>query len=493
MLVACIEVEENQAPTISFLTPVNNSIFLKGETVTFSVTVNDPENGMREVRFFANDIGLGSDDSWPYEYTWATESLDEGEYSIKAEAIDNEGEKGASTIDVSIGSAPFASFFVLPNTGTIATAFSFDASDCNDLHDDVSELQVRWDWENDSIWDTAYSAEKVIEHEYDSIGIYNVSMEVIDSDGFVDVQTEQLIILENTPPIAAFTVNPLTGTTATIFAFDANASLDDEEESNDLQIRWDWEDDNIWDTETSGITNYTTIKLASHQFSIPGNYFVTMEVLDNGGLKDTLQKSIHVLGIVTDIDGNAYNTIMIGDQEWMVENLKVTRYRNGDNIATGHSDSNWTQLSTGAYAIYNDNTSNEVETYGVLYNWAAIENISNIAPVGWHVPTDAEWRLLVNNLGGVSIAGGKLKETGTDHWNSPNAGATNESGFTALPGGTRIATGNYSGINLDGYFWSSTEQGENYAWYRNLISQQGLVTVDYVDKRYGFSVRCVKD
>ena len=150
-------------------------------------------------------------------------------------------------------------------------------------------------------------------------------------------------------------------------------------------------------------------------------------------------------GTVTDIDGNTYQTVKIGDQWWMAENLKVTCYRNGDAIPNITDGTTWASLSTGAYCEYN-NDINNVATYGRLYNWYAVTDSRNIAPAGWHVPSDAEWKQLEMYLGmSQSEAdatgwrgtdeGGKLKEVGTMHWNSPNTGATNESGFTALPGG----------------------------------------------------------
>ncbi len=194
---------------------------------------------------------------------------------------------------------------------------------------------------------------------------------------------------------------------------------------------------------------------------------------------------------VTDIDGNVYQTVTIGEQVWMAENLKVTHYRNGDAIPTGHSNSDWSNLSTGAYAVYDENEQN-ADTYGYLYNWYAVDDSRNIAPEGWHVPTDDEWQTLVDYLGGSSIAGGKMKETGTEHWNSPNTGATNESGFTALPGGYRRNYGNYSHMGNYCCFWSSAEYSSSYAWYRRLTYYGSDVDRGNYDKQSGFSVRVVR-
>ena len=202
---------------------------------------------------------------------------------------------------------------------------------------------------------------------------------------------------------------------------------------------------------------------------------------------------------VTDIDGNVYETVIIGDQLWMAENLKVTHYRNGDEIPTGHSNSEWESLSTGAYAVYDDDPSN-AEIYGNLYNWYAIDLETGVCPEGWHVPTDDEWTILSDYLGGSDIAGGKLKECTegscpeSEYWNSPNMGATNESGFTGLPGGCRWASsGSYLYLGVVGFFWSSTEYSNDDAWYRILNCNYSGIGRTIDNKRYGSSVRCVRD
>jgi len=203
-------------------------------------------------------------------------------------------------------------------------------------------------------------------------------------------------------------------------------------------------------------------------------------------------------GTVTDIDGNVYQTIKIGDQWWMAENLKVTQYRNSDAIPNVTDNAEWAGLSTGAYC------GPDVATYGMLYNWFAVDDSRNIAPEGWHVPTDDEWKQLEMYLG-MSQAeadatgwrgtdeGGKLKETGTTHWWDPNSGATNESGFTALPGGNRNDGGDFGSMLYDGYFWSSTESSSGYVLWRGLNYSNSGISRTSNSEQFGFSVRCVKD
>jgi uncharacterized protein (TIGR02145 family) len=196
---------------------------------------------------------------------------------------------------------------------------------------------------------------------------------------------------------------------------------------------------------------------------------------------------------VTDIDGNIYSTVTIGTQVWMKENLKVTHYRDGDTIPNITDSTSWTNLNSGAYCSYNNDTS-FISTYGLLYNWYAVIDSNNIAPQGWHIPTLIEWQTLVMELGGISIAGGKMKEADTLHWLSPNAGATNESEFTALPTGLRhYFSGQFMDISQLTMFWSSTacDTIRAYNCYLNNSNIEATLPVAWFEM--GFSVRCIKD
>ena len=196
---------------------------------------------------------------------------------------------------------------------------------------------------------------------------------------------------------------------------------------------------------------------------------------------------------VTDIDGNVYKTVKIGNQVWMAENLKVTRYRNGDPIPYVTDNSQWANLSSGAYCNYDNNTSYAAK-YGRLYNWSAVKDRRGLAPAGWRVPTDADWQKLIDYLGGESVAGDKLKEAGITYWKSPNTTANNASGFTALPGGYRhYGNGTFDLIGLSAYWWSSTEYSSASPWYRLLSYSPSAVFRLYSRTQYGFSVRCVRD
>jgi uncharacterized protein (TIGR02145 family) len=194
----------------------------------------------------------------------------------------------------------------------------------------------------------------------------------------------------------------------------------------------------------------------------------------------------------TDYDGNVYHTVTIGTQIWMVENLKTTHYRNGDPIPNVPDNTQWSNLTTGAYCNYN-NDANNAKTYGLLYNWYAAINSLNICPVGWHVPSANEWKKLETYLGGVGVAGGKMKEAGTTHWISPNTKAGNSSGFSGLPGGFRNTNGTFDTMGAYGQWWSSTEFSVTSAWHRNLYYNVGFDDNVYGYKTDGFSIRCIKD
>ena len=201
-------------------------------------------------------------------------------------------------------------------------------------------------------------------------------------------------------------------------------------------------------------------------------------------------------GILSDIDGNNYYTVTIGDQEWMAENLKTTKYSDNTIIPLVTGATQWASLTTPGYSWYNNNEVSYKEQYGALYNWntlsAASNGGKNVCPSGWHVPGDAEWTILTTYTGGESIAGDKLKESETYHWYSPNSG-TNTSGFTALPGGDRSEAGAFSDIGTDGTFWSSGSANAGNAWFRSMTYNQSNVHRESYFKQNGFSVRCLKD
>jgi len=196
---------------------------------------------------------------------------------------------------------------------------------------------------------------------------------------------------------------------------------------------------------------------------------------------------------VTDIDGNVYHTIVIDTQVWLVENLKTTTFLNGDPIPNVPDTAVWRQLSEGAYCNYN-NDENYAAKFGRLYNWFSVNDSRKLAPVGWHVPGDSEWNTLVTSLGGYDIAGGKMKTTGTGYWQSPNTGATNEIGFTGMPGGRRYYyDGTFIKMGELGFIWSASEDEVVYGGVGILHYNTAELEGDSYSKPNGMSVRCLKD
>lgn len=224
------------------------------------------------------------------------------------------------------------------------------------------------------------------------------------------------------------------------------------------------------------------------------NKTVKINVLDVtiiGGKSSAVFNPGKTYGTLTDIDGNVYKTITIGTQTWMAENLGTAHYRNGDPIPTGSYA--WNVGTEGAYLNYNNTTDKDIiATYGRLYNGYAVFDSRNIAPVGWHIPNYAEWLTLITYLGGLDIAGDKLKETGTAHWQSPNTGADNSSGFTALPGGDH-GIFDFELIGWRGYWWSSTEKGTGDTYFWDLNYDYSGISSIYSSKGFGLSIRCIKD
>lgn len=207
-------------------------------------------------------------------------------------------------------------------------------------------------------------------------------------------------------------------------------------------------------------------------------------------------------GYVTDIENNIYKTIKIGNQWWMAENLKVKTFRNGVPVNSAQTNSQWTN-HLGSFCVYDYNP----DAPGLLYNWNVVSDSNNIAPEGWHVPTDSEWKELEEYLGMShedinklnwrgTHEGEKLKVKGTTGWRAyGNVWSTNESGFTALSGSCRLPDGKWGdpGLFATGFWWTSTKSAENDAWYRYLDYKEAGIFRSKIFTSYGFSIRCIKD
>ncbi len=200
-------------------------------------------------------------------------------------------------------------------------------------------------------------------------------------------------------------------------------------------------------------------------------------------------------GTMTDQDGNVYKTVSIGPQTWMAENLRTTKYNDGTAIPRINDDTEWASSNIGSYCNYNNTISDTaIATYGRLYNWHAV-NTGKLCPDGWLVPTNFQWQTLGNILGNADVISGKLKEIGTTHWFEPELPneASNETGFTALPGGRREINGLFDNIGQVGSWWSATEYTTNWALYWSMTYNGSSLYKSSESKEPGFSVRCMSD
>jgi uncharacterized protein (TIGR02145 family) len=197
-------------------------------------------------------------------------------------------------------------------------------------------------------------------------------------------------------------------------------------------------------------------------------------------------------GSVSDIDGNTYRTIQIGNQTWMAENLKTTKYNDNEDIPLVTDNTNWSNLTTHAYSWYSNSSASYKDVYGALYNWYTIAS-GKLCPAGWHVFTENELLTLHTFLGGGTDTGSKMKETGNTHWALPNALTTNETGWTGLPGGRRNEEGLFTSIGFGGYWWSASEFSSTAAVDAMLYYDFIFLDSNNYKKTNGMSVRCVMD
>lgn len=243
--------------------------------------------------------------------------------------------------------------------------------------------------------------------------------------------------------------------------------------------------------DSSGAQVFTCVLSGLSQSTI---YYVRAYAINEKGVAYGIQQNFttqtgNQIDRPLDFDGNVYRTVTIGSQVWMMDNLKTTHYSNGDPIQNITDNTAWA-IAGAAYCNYN-NSENNSTIYGRLYNWQAVIDSRKIAPKGWHLATDIEWFQLVQFLGSSSNAGGKLKEYGTFHWQSPNSSATNQSGFTGLPCGWRSDTGAFSNLGTYGYWWSSGGWSGITSWQLRYNNSDCQITS--FQQKCGLSLRCVRD
>ena len=376
-------------------------------------------------------------------------------------------------------------------TITAATAFP---SPSNISANAISDSEIELTWTDNTAYEAGFKIERDVGSGFTEIGTVAEDVTEYTDTGLTYGQSYSY-------RVATFTASNMsswamaTATTEFPAPSDLSATM-----ISDSEIRLTWTDNTgyemgfkIESDDGSGyvelglvgsnVTDYIDSGLTSGQ-----SYSYRVAAFTSANISN-YSAAVTAIPYLEDIDGNAYQTVQIGDQKWMAENLKVTHYREGTAITHVTDNTSWGGLTTEAYCIYNNNASNEVDIYGALYNCYAVEDSRNIAPEGWHVPTDAEWTELetyLSNNGYSGIEGSALKSI--SGWNAGGNG-TDEFGFTALPSGWRIQVdGYFSNVGVSAHYWSVSD-----AWYRMLYYNESNITRSSGNRRNGFSVRCVKD
>jgi uncharacterized protein (TIGR02145 family) len=303
-------------------------------------------------------------------------------------------------------------------------------------------------------------------------GTYYLNVKILYKSNWLDMGTTQLLSVP--------------------YALYAKSAGSADNETDPVYSGWDKSYKDL--SDLPDLTIYATKDMASQHIinladPVNAKDAATKDYVD--ALKSQVQELQAEVG-VKDIEGNAYKAVKIGDQVWMAENLKTKKFNDGIDIQNVTVNTDWGVLTTGAFCWYNNDAASYQNLYGALYNWHAV-NTGKLCPQGWHVPSNAEWTTLTTFLGGESVAGGKLKEAGTAHWTTPNTGATNESGFSGLPGGARYYDGSFGGTGEIGFWWSYTEYSTIGAWGLGLLFEDANVNNGYDFKGNGGCVRCVRD
>ncbi|UCH14470.1 MAG: PKD domain-containing protein [Bacteroidales bacterium] len=484
--------------TISFATP---------ELINAEFTAN-PTSGYLPLSVQFTDMSTGDINSWSWD-------LGDGQTSTAKNPLHTYDNQGSYTVTLTISdgsrtdSETKNNYIIVSMSGTAPVA-NFTADNTSIIEgetvnftDQSLNVPTNWSW---TFGDGGTSTSRNPSHQYNTQGVYTVILTVSNSYGS-NTETKSDYITVSTSgaaPAANFSADKTSITVGEIVYFT--------DQSTNGPTSWSWI---FGDGGTSSSQN------PAHQYNTEGVYSVTLTAENSYGSDDeTKNNYITVEGepqeTVTDYDGNVYNTIQIGGQLWMAENLATTHYSNGAALVDGSGAGVYTRYNTTKYYFAPENNESNVPTYGRLYTWAAIMNgakssnsnpsgVQGVCPSGWHVPSDSEWKELEMYLGMTqteaddtdwrgSNQGGKLKETGTAHWVSPN-NATNESLFAALPAGGRDTTG-FCCLGYWTDFWTTTEYDQNPtvgAWYRLLNNENSTIYRSAGVKSYATSVRCIKN
>jgi uncharacterized protein (TIGR02145 family) len=491
--------KENKLPTCTITYPNNGDIFEQGDTITISVEADDQDGLIAEVRFYIDDMWFISSTSFPYAYSWHTINEKIGNRAIKVIANDNDGGSKTDRCIISIiGDATIITTDVSSVTHNSAVSGGNITNDGGTI---ITGRGVCWNIFHNPVITNDHTSNGSGSGSFASsiTGLspntkYYVRAYATNSVGTaygneISFQTSQLLKL------------PTLTTKSVIYNIKKNSA----QSGGDIDYDGGTQVTSrgvCWSTsQTPTILNDHTIDgsgTGSFTSSLSGfikntTYYVRAYAINSVGTAYGNEISFQTwYGSVTDSDGNVYPVVQIGTQVWMAENLKTTKYNDSADIPLITNSTEWYDFLTPGYCWYNNDEAGYKNTYGALYNWKTV-NTGKLCPTGWHVPTDSEWTTLTDCLGGTTIAGMKLKEVGTTHWDSPNTGATNESRFTALPGGYRGRYGTFNDIGYYGHWWSSSEYTMARAYFRYLSYNSAGIIRYYHSKRLGLSVRCIRD
>lgn len=510
--------EENLPPSCHIKNPANNSIYRIGDVIEIAVGASDKDGDIKEVTIYVNNSVVAGLTSTPYIVEVSTEAFGTGTYVIKAMAKDDGGLKASDEIEVRVNPLEVPYIYTVGFSSITSVSMNASGNVLSDGGAQVVERGFCWGTEQDpTLQDPHVVANGQGEGPFEAVisGLkcstnYYFRAYATNSVGTgygesITFTTGYLPTVITSPITEKTETTALCGGTVTDFCESSILAkgvcwgTSHDPDITGMKTDEGGGSGNFISTITGleiGVLYYVRAYATIDEGAVYGSE-ITLRTWDNSE--------------VVDVDGNIYSTVVIGDQIWMSENLRVTRYSNGSPIPLIEDDEQWDALDFDAMAFcwyYNDSAVFAAD-YGALYTWSAAMNgaansysipsgVQGVCPDGWHLPSNNEWVILLDYLGGEEVAGGKLKETGILHWEYPNTDATNESGFTALPGGYRSSNG---GFYRQGYIgcWISSSNYANYgidpkrAYIIRLYNDQAYFNYTSELNEYGSSVRCLKD
>ncbi|MCK5137396.1 MAG: hypothetical protein KAR19_16550 [Bacteroidales bacterium] len=526
ILIVLLSCRKNQPPTCIITHPSNNAVFAHGISIPISVDANDPDGTVSGVKLYFNNIGIANLENFPFNFELNTDGYTSGNYTIKATVTDNSGLEASDEVQITID-ADLPSVTTSDISGITVSSANYGGNVVSDGGAAVTARGVCWSTSQNPTLSDSHTSDGNGTGSYSGsiTGLtcnttYYVRAYATNSAGTtygnqISFPTSQCPV--NIPVVTTTSVSSITKTSA---QSGGNITDDGGAAVTAKGVCWSTsQNPTTSDNCTNNGSGSGSFTSAITGLSCGTTYYVRAYAANSVGTSYGSQVSFNTDDCTTvkDYDDNIYQIVTIGDQIWMQENLKVTHYSDGTEIQLVESVSEWDALiqTDKAYCWYDNNSSNG-NTYGALYTWGAAMNgassstanpsdVQGVCPKGWHLPSDDEWKQLEMYLGMSqeeadkysayrgTDEGGKLKETGTTHWSSPNTGATNESGFTALPAGRRTNTGIFVNLTTHTEFWTTSQNNSNDAWYHSLNYNYEQVYRGDHYKNTGLSVRCVKD